>query len=368
MNRFFSLINLFPLLLIIVLLFSLVSYNQKATVEMQEIMINDWSNSATDAALHLAKRVSNIDLYGRVTLDPLEVWDEYKACFLRAANIYSIKNMTLFEGYCPATIIAVNDGYYMRMRVNSDSSWEWDAASSSWIETPGKVRYAWSQKIPYARGDAQHYWADTMNGAYIFGYNRGGSLSVLDPAHGGTRTVDPGSFVLGNEGVIMPDQAGGYHDMQAIALELIRAMDYMVSAENLSVTSGVWGKQHFYLPTEFVNQIQYEAVTYKGFVLMNLIQGFDMLGNKPVDFYTIAATQLVEATQFVCWTAGNSYGAKGYYRPVYLNHPKFGNTMDTYGGRMSAVPTGSIMHVVSSREQAARLGYYPDPGFYGILN
>lgn len=105
MNRFFSAVLFFPPMLIVILMLSLLQYQTEASTEMYEIMVRDCADAANDAAIQEALRTVNSDIYGRVSLDVEQVWHVYKYTFLTGMNIYSERNMELFDSYCPATVI-----------------------------------------------------------------------------------------------------------------------------------------------------------------------------------------------------------------------------------------------------------------------
>ncbi len=315
MNRFFSIILLFPVLFIATLVLTFTSYNFRAINEMQEIMMRDAADSANDAAVEEAQRIAHVDIYGKTTLDPESVWAEYKRTFLRSLNLFSDKNMEIFEGYCPATIIAVNDGYFMRLRT---------------LDENGEIVVRFSQKIPYARETSSgSIVADTMNGAFIYG-KQGGDIRVW-----------------GDEAPV-ESQDGGIHDTAAIGLELVRAMDYCIEVENAAVSNPLWDTQKFYVPKELIDTVYYDAVSFKGLSVLNLIQGFDMKSSKPIDYFTISNTQLINSNRFACYEVGG----KKYYSLIHED-----NTIPEANQNTAKT-------VVSTKMEAARLGYSPDPRYY----
>lgn len=318
MHRFFSIVLLFPILFVATLVLTFTSYNARSINEMQEIMIRDAADAANDAAVEEAQRIAHVDIYGKTTLDPESVWEEYKRTFLRALNLFSDKNMELFEGYCPATIIAVNDGYFMRLRT---------------VDEDGEIVVRFSQKIPYARETKSgSIVADTMNGSYIYG-RQGGEIRVW-----------------GDDAPIESEE-GGIHDTAAIGLELMRAMDYCIEIENAAVTNPIWDTQKFYVPKELIDTVYYDAVSFKGLSVLNLIQGFDMKGSKPVDYFTISNTQLVNANRFACYVADNG---KKYYSLLHEDNTILEANPDT------------AENIVSTKIEAAKLGYSPDPRYYRL--
>lgn len=320
MHRFFAIVLLFPVILILSFCIALVNYTYDATSEMSEIMVRDCADSANDAAVEEALRTMNIDSYNRVTIDVEQVWSIYKSTFLTGMNLYSEKNMEVFEGYVPAIVIAVNDGYFVRLRTTETVN--------------GVVQpvYRFSQKIPYARVIGSNMVADTMNGFHIYSATVG--------------TISSGSVYLHGEDTPVTDNPGGIHDTSAIARELIAAMDYCIEVENSEMSNMVWDAQRFYLPEQLLDSVYYDAVTFEGFAMFTLIQGFDMKGNKPVDYFTMANTQIVDATHYICVERDGNL----YYRPS-----KVGLTTDeTYRDSFT------------TKEFAAIAGFGPDPKYYSL--
>lgn len=311
MNRFFSLSLMFPVFLIVILMISFTQYQGLAMYELSEIMLRDCADSANDAAMEFALSEAVVDAVGNISLDIEEVWYTYKANFLMAMNLYSERNMELFEAYCPATIIAVNDGYYMRMRTL--------VTNSSGVQ---EVAYVFSQKIPFARKNGSLLISDTMDGTNIYYYDTG---------------------VGSSEQVYVYDASvsdiAGLHDTGAIATELMRAMDYCIALENESMSTGLWDANTFYVPSELTDELLYNTVTFEGFTMLNLIQGFDMKGTKPIDYYTITNTQIVDAIDYLCFSLNGEF----YYLSSAYE-----------------LPSGSsILTSTSTREQAALKGYSP---------
>lgn len=317
MNKFFSILLFFPVLLISLLVFTFTSYHKNSLYEMQEIMVIDAANSANDAAVREAQRIAHIDSYGKVTLNPSRVWEEYKRAFLRSINLFSDKNMDLFESYCPSTVIAVNDGYFIRMRTLDDE---------------GEIIVAFSQKIPYAREtDNESVVADTLNGSYIYGINAG----VVR--------------IWGDDAPLVSER-GGIHDSPAIAAELMKAMDYCIEIENNSLTNSIWDSQSFYVPKEVADSVYYDSVSFEGLMLINLIQGFDLKGTTSIDCFTISNTQLIVTKQYACYTSSG----KKYYSLLDES-----NTIEQ--AKKDIAET-----TVQTKMEAARLGYSPDPRYYQV--
>lgn len=260
MNRFFTIILIFPVLFLLVLSVMFTKYQRDSYSEFQELKLSAAANRANDAALITAQIDGHLDTYGRATIKSDWAWYAYKKVLLNTFQIASEANIQKFDSYAPAVLIAVNDGYFMHMKDTEDD-------------------YRFSQKIPYARAEGGTYYADTMNVTYIY-------------------TVS-GSTIIKGEGTPEIDSPKNIHNTVAIKQELIGAMNYLVEEANVGSTS--WGGKRFYLPKQFLDNTLYFTVTFKGLSFMVLVQDFDMLPGYKLDFHTISNTQLVPVRKVVCY-------------------------------------------------------------------
>jgi len=315
MSRYFGIVVIFPCLLILIYMISFLNYKTAARREILTIRADAAANRSTEAALIEAQLNAHVDSYGTTIINPEFSWQAYRRVFLRSFNTGGQKVEAMMDAWVPAMLIAVNDGYYMRMITSDGTTYQMGASENS------IMRYRFSQKIPYARVIGGEYVADTLNGSYIYSYIQGFGTQV----RGIHTPVD--------------DTVGGIHDGRAIVAELVGAMSYMVELANDN--NNKWTTQ-FYLPRQFLDDTMYSAVTFKGMTVMCLIQGFDLLSHDKLDTHSIAASQMVTAKQVVLYTRGG----KNYY--AYLSD----YSPDTF------------LTVVSSVEEAARLGHNPDPLYY----
>ena len=315
MSRYFGIVTIFPCLLILIYMVSFLNYKAAARREFLTVRANAASDRSTEAALIEAQLNAHVDSYGRTTINPEYSWQAYRRVFLNSFNAGGQKAEAMMDAWVPAMLIAVNDGYYLRMITSDGTTYQMGANPNS------VMRYRFSQKIPYARVIGGEYIADTLNGSYIYSYTQGFGAQV--------------------RGIHTPveDTLGGVHDSRAIVGELVGAMSYMIELANDN--NHRWTTQ-FYLPRQFLDDTLYSTVTFKGMTVMCLVQGFDLLSHDKLDVHSIAASQLVAAKQVVCYTRN----AKSYY---------------TY---LSDYLPNSYQIIVSSVEEAARLGYNPDPVYY----
>lgn len=315
MSRYFGIVLIFPCLLILIYLVSFLGYKAEARRELLTIQANAAADRATEAALIEAQLNTHIDSYGSTILDPEFSWQAYRKVFLKSFGTGGAGVEAMMDGWVPAMLIAVNDGYYLRMVTSDGTTYQTGANPNS------VMRYRFSQKIPYARIVGNEYVADTLNGSYIYSYTQGFGAQVR-----GTHAP-------------VEDSPGGIHDGRAIVEELVGAMSYLVEIANDN--NNKWTTQ-FYLPREFLDDTLYSTVTFKGITVMCLIQGFDLLSHDKLDVHSIAASQMVAARQVVCYIRGSNK----YY--AYLRDYSPSN----------------YITIVSTVEEAAKLGHNPDPLYY----
>ena len=315
MSRYFGVVILFPCILILIYIISFLDYKTAARREILTIRANTAADRATEAALIEAQLNAHVDSYGTTIINPEFSWQAYRRVFLKSFNTGGQNIEAMMDAWVPAMLIAVNDGYYLRMITSDGTSYQMN-------ENPNSVmRYRFSQKIPYARVIGGEYVADTLNGSYIYSYTQGFGTQV--------------------RGIHTPveDTMGGIHDSRAIVEEMVGAMSHMVELANDN--NNRWTSQ-FYLPRQFLDDTLYSAVTFKGMTVMCLIQGFDLLSHDKLDVHSIAASQMVMAKQVVCYTRNG----QNYY--AYL----------------SDYSPENFLTIVSSVEEAARLGHNPDPLYH----
>ena len=339
-------------MLVMVFVFSLWKYIDDSAAEMQELYVGHAANSASDAAVELALETAHIDMFGRVTIDPEIVWAEYRRTFLRALGIDGARNRNSVEAYFPAVVLAVNDGYFMRVR--------------TMVERGGieHVEYVWTQKIPYARtwtspvsGDT-YIVGDTMNGSYIHGV--GPVDGAAQPMVWGSGEAVPcttrsGRTIRDITYPIVPPDLEGLHDTAQIGSELVRAMNHMVEIENSILTGVPWAGNRFYVPRALVDEVYYDAVEFFGLSLMVLIQDFDMIGHRPVDYFTVSNTQIVVGEMYALMIDGNAPGGTGWYAPA-----------EWY--RVNEVSLGlpPVSQFALTQIQAAQSGFWPHHLWHAI--
>jgi len=310
-SRYFGIVVIFPCLLIVIYLVSFLNYKTEARREFITIRTNAAANNATEAALIEAQLNAHVDHFGKTIINPEYSWQVFRRVFLKSFNTGGAKVEAMMDAWIPAKLIAVNDGYYMRMITSDGTSWQTGGNPNS------VMRYRFSQKIPYARVVGGEYVADTMSGTYIYSYTQGFGAQVR-----GTHAP-------------VEDTPGGIHDKRAIVGELVGAMSYMIELANDN--NNRWINQ-FYLPRQFLDDTLYSTVTFKGMTVMCLIQGFDLLSHDKIHVHSISASQMVAARQVVCYVRNG----RNYY--AYI----------------SDFMPGNPLHIVSSVEDAARLGFNPD--------
>ena len=133
MNRWFALVLFFPVLIVSVSIVILSAYKNSAYEEFMQLRLNSIMNNANDAALFIAQESRTVNNAGNIELDPDDMWATYKAVFLSSFGIYDDYHSKIIDSYTPAVLVAVNDGYFLKMRYDGD-----------------ETGYRFSQKLPYS--------------------------------------------------------------------------------------------------------------------------------------------------------------------------------------------------------------------------
>jgi hypothetical protein len=183
MNRFFSLVLIYPLIILVSLSILLIDYERDSYDEFAQLRMSAMMNHANDAAMQVARANGQINAEGESEIDAASVWDIYKKVFLSGMNTGGDFEESAFEFATPAAVLAVNDGMYLKEPYygtfvsydNLDSSdkdklqfkyFPIGSTTDPYIKgsttigsyykdfiknTERQSGYSWSQKIPYAR-------------------------------------------------------------------------------------------------------------------------------------------------------------------------------------------------------------------------
>lgn len=324
-------------------------------------------NNASDMATEYLLEFSQETPYGNIYIDPNTVWYVYKYTMLRGLNLYSAENMNRVEYFFPVSIIAVADGYFLRI-INreevaynspiqgSDMSVPMSGKSEQWI-------YRFTQKIPYARTTT----LETPTSGNIPELGPPSDVGLPDGRIG--YTIPAGTIISDNlhgkniiayypssqkyikyqvDGNKILSKEGTAHSVPEIGLELLKALDYSVYV-NASATSVYKKGGTIQIPIEVTNNVAGDAVTQIGPEVLVMADQFDWIGNHAMSFFTISNTQIVENIPYYCYTFNYGDGSKKYYSTLV---PSNGNTRPNYT---------TIEQIYTKQEQAALQGYQPDP-------
>ncbi|MFF2798069.1 hypothetical protein [Lysinibacillus xylanilyticus] len=308
-------------------------------------------NSASDAAVQQLQETSQLTPTGNTYVDPDFIWRVYKYTFLRSNNLWSKANMQNVETSFPSVVISVNDGYYMRLLVDTEGV------------NGHEKHYRFTQKMPYARttqvqtittGDdnnlsldgnpdnaavipAGSVVADTLNGNNITVFKEG-----LTSSDGDKREYQ----IFQHDGNMLPHQIGSAHDLVDINKMLLEAIDYTMFY-NSSSSSKESDKSMLAIPDKVSEQLLSPSVSFVGPTVFAFSDNFNLKGKSYFNYYSVGGAQIVTAANYYCYERD---GKKYYSR---LNPEKFQGSANS-----------NIIQVYSSAKEAAEEGYYPDPLYY----
>jgi len=383
-------------------------------------------DAASDAATEFLLWESHITNTGQIFIDPDLVWEIYKYTFLNAIGLHSARNMELIEASFPLGIIAVNDGYFMRLRTLERTPLYTPIFHPGTTTVIGHQRipgqyaeewvYGFTQKIPFARvpteptrttgsvpdligaspppGVAATQWFQasdlgTANAAPI-GPNvnpvipasstqfpviiadtmNGQNLVGYFPFHqNGVNAANfggaQGRYIrFQMDGSSAQPVRGSGHYPPYIARELLRAMDYSMTW-NASINSRFRSGGQMLIPTEMVTTFGASNVSLVGPMVMAILDDFSWLGYADMDFWTISNTQIVDARSvFVYRRIINGVPTLVYS----LCNPE-GNDPNIQHPQQPLQPVAAsryIVQIFSTQQEAAVLGAYPDLLFADI--
>lgn len=308
-------------------------------------------NSASDAAVQQLQETSQLTPTGNTYVDPDFIWRVYKYTFLRSNNLWSKANMNNVETSFPSVVISVNDGYYMRLLVDTEGV------------NGHEKHYRFTQKMPYARttqvptltsGDennisltgnpndinvipAGSVVADTLNGNNITVYKEG-----LTSPDGSKREYQ----IFQHDGNKLNHEIGSAHDLVDINKMILEAIDYTMFY-NSSKIGGQRDNSVLAIPDAVSEQLLSPSVNFVGPTIFAFSDNFNLKGKSYFNYYSVGGSQLVTATNFYCYIRD---GRKYYSR---LNPEKFQGSAKA-----------EIIQIYSNAKEAAEEGYSPDPLYY----
>lgn len=300
------------------------------TTERNKHQLEYAMNAASDAAIEeLMEDTRSIGSDTKV-VEPSYIWGVYKHAFLRSTNMYSIDMMETIESSFPSVVIAVNDGYFVRLAVDVDTN------------GVSRTEYRFTQKLPFARTTtidtkvsnsllpddeipAGTVVADTMNGGNIWAY--------------GLHAESKYSVV--NQGVTFQQSiTGSAHDVRDINLMLLNAIEYTMF-HNASDQANRTGLS---IPDTITQRLTSDNVTFVGPTVFAFSDNLNMRGKTYFNYYSVGASQIVDAVQYYTYLLnGNKYYSR-------INPNKI---------------AGAVLHdIYTSPMEAAMAGYSPDPVNY----
>lgn len=300
-------------------------------------------NSASDAAVQQMQDTSQLTPTGNTYLDPDFIWRIYKYTFLKSNGLWSEANMKAVETSFPSVVITVNDGYYMRLLVDTEGA---NGLSKE---------YRFTQKMPYARttqvptvttGDGNNIppnlipagsiVADTLDGNNLIMYNEGLSSG------GDKRDYQ----IYQHDGNKIESELGSAHDLVDINRMILGAIDYTMFYNSSSIGSQR-DQAMLSIPDKVSDDLLSPSVSFIGPTIFAFSDNFNLKGKSYFNYYSVGGSQVVEATNYYAYVRD---GKKFYSR---LNPEKFA------GGAFA-----DIEQIYSNAKEAAEAGYYPDPLYY----
>lgn len=271
-----------------------------------QLKLNTVMNNANDAALMIANDSGTINNAENVILNPDDMWDTYKAVFLSSFGVYDDYHCEMLEAYTPAVLVAVNDGYFLKMR----------------YETDIKSGYRFTQKLPYSM---VYNYAGTD---YIVGVtmNRKNEYALKPSPTSTIELYENGYSAISDKEV-----------SETINDYLIKGMRTMI---NLAAPIS---SQQFSIPTSLVAESADEAVNFKGLAMMVMVQGFDWFTKNPINSFTISNTQMTETSNIYCYISNEGK----YYTNKKVN-----------------IDGWELKKIVKDIYTAAKNGYYPHPVYF----
>ena len=406
------------ILLVLQTLFNF-QFNRQFNEHVNRMNIIRAINSASDTATEFLLWESQETPYGNIFIEPEAVWFVYKYTFLEAIGLNSRRNMDAIEYYFPLGIIAVNDGYFMRMITLEETKMkavDWDNNLGVYNKTGISAEsneewvYTFSQKIPYARIPTEPTitsgrvpdLVDLIPGNPSFTFNpsvAGGEIEqgvnpvipvssdsfpviIADTMNGKNLVAYFPRFL--NENVpnyqqITGSQMGRYirfqvdgkgaqsvrgsgHHKASIARELLTAMEYSMMWNSAPMSIFRSGGA-LTIPEEIVHSFASENVTFVGPMVVAILDQFNWVGNSAMSYWTISNTQIVESPRYYVYRRADNIM---YYS---LCDPNGDGGVLNPGPNISDIDNAPpiiltnedrSIQIFSTQEAAAVFGAYPD--------
>lgn len=308
-------------------------------------------NAASDASIQQLQEVSQLTPTGNTYVDPDFIWRVYKYTFLRSNNLWSTANMQSVETSFPSVVISVNDGYYMRLLVDTEGV------------NGQEKHYRFTQKMPYARttqvptltsGDQNNIplngnlgdsnlipqgsvVADTLDGNNIVVYKNG-----LTSGDGSKREYQ----IYQHDGNKLAHELGSAHDLVDINKMLLEAIDYTMFYNSSRIGKHL-DQSLLAIPDQVSEQLLSPSVSFVGPTIFAFSDNFNLKGKSYFNYYSVGGSQIVTAMNYYAYQRDG----RNYYSR--LNPEKFAGSANA-----------TIEEIYSNAKEAAEAGYYPDPLYY----
>lgn len=272
-------------------------------------------NKASDAALTLALESNNVSDRDTV-INPYLCSEVFYKVIMESYKISDTKrNRQYIYSKVPLLGLIVNDGIYLGYAKNG----VYDSSAREY------VKFVWTDKMPFTYEDGSKVYAMTIDGEDIK------SISIpisADPIGGNILGVDPGNTIEFNDSLPIGDSERKMKITSRIVDVFVGTIQSL-NKENPS--------KKLFIPSEIDS---YKTVPIEGPTLMAIVQDFDLKTTKPINKFSISATQAVEGSVVV------GYVETGKKKYCYANQ---------YNGDIA-----NIIKTFTSFKEAAKDGYNPD--------
>lgn len=342
MGRFFAMVLIFPVLMVVIFIVVIMSYQRSSSQEFDQLRLNHAMNHANDAAMWTLQHDNTINaesgegiIAGIADVNPSSAWAVYKHIIMQNFNISGSTFDYYVERSTPAVLLVTNNGYYAKVplynwvnKVDTSGSAAFSFGNANMTEGNPKD-YGWTRKIPFARNvnsnpKVPKIVLDTINGRNMYVLDYGSIPEGQDYPNIKTTTEN--------------------HNTDEVRAQIISAMSSMINQRR---DAGVTGD--FFIPSALDDgaETTYKADTFRGYSLMVAMQDFDPKSTgRALSNFSISNTQLVNASKVLCCENGK------YYIVPY----SFDTKTET------SINGSKIKRIVTSMYQAAAMGY--EPAYY----
>lgn len=286
-----------------------------AVSDNEYLRLTQTMNKASDAALTLALESNNVSGEDTV-INPYLCSEVFYKVIMESYRISDTeRNRQYIYSKVPLIGLVVNDGIYLGYAKNGI----YDNTARE------HVKFVWTDKMPFTYENGAKVYAMTIDGENIK------SISIpssANPVGGNISGIDPGNKIEFNDSLPIGDSDRRMKVTSRI-VEIFTGTIQSLNRENPS--------KKIFIPSELNS---YKTVAIEGPTLMAIVQDFDMKTTKPINKFSIAATQTIENSVVV------GYTESGKRKYCYA---------DQYDGDVA-----NIEKAFTSFKAAAKEGYNPD--------